>query len=364
MRILHLLNQLTNKGNGIVNVAVDLAIQQAKEGHEVFFGAENGGFTPLLSAAGVQCLEAPQSGARRVLLNSWNLFRILHKVRPDVIHTHMRSGLLLVLPWAKLARTPVVMHLHNVHDRAYGLTRLPDRVIAVSQSVADTLIASGVPARRVSVVLNGVLGSDRLGALASKAPLQSLAILTVAGMETDRKGIPELIDAFNRLPATRPPAHLYIVGDGAEFKRYKALAEASRSRDRIELLGFQADPRPFLYACDLFVLPSRRESFGLAILEARDAGCAILASDIDGIPELLEHGRCGVLTPPQDSISLANQMERLLADPELRERLGEQAKMGLEKFTVAYMTEQVIGIYAELVHPRGVKTRPQAPGSR
>ena len=356
MRILHLLNKLTDKGNGIVNVAVDLAMQQAKGGHEVFFGSESGGYTALLQAAGVHCLEAPQSGARRVLLNSWRLLRVLRKTKPDVIHTHMRSGLLLVLPWAKLLRVPVVMHLHNVHDRAYGLPRLPDRTIAVSQSVADTLKTQGVSAARIRVVLNGVLGSGRLGVLKEKAPLQRPAVLTVAGMETDRKGVPELIAAFSRLPETRSTAHLYIVGDGEQFQKFEALAAASPARDRIQLLGYQADPRPFLYACDLFVLPSRRESFGLAILEARDAGCAILASDVDGIPELLEHGRCGVLTPPQDSIALANEMNRLLGDAQLREHLGQQAKVGLERFTVAHMTEQVMEVYAELVRSRGGTT--------
>ena len=355
MRILHLLNKLTDKGNGIVNVAVDLAMQQARQGHEVFFGSETGGYTPLLQAGGVQCLNAPQSGARRVLWNSWKLLRTLRKVRPDVIHTHMRSGLLLVWPWAKLLRVPVVMHLHNVHDRDYGLPRLPDRVIAVSQSVANNLISGGVPASRVRLVLNGVLGSGRLGTLPEKALLQRPAILTVAGMETDRKGIPELIEAFNLLPETEPPAYLHIVGDGEQFKRFKALAAASPAGNRIDLLGFQADPRPFLYACDLFALPSRRESFGLAILEARAAGCAILASDVDGIPELLENGRCGVLTPPRDSVLLAKQMERLLGDPELRKQLGRQAQQGLEKFTVAHMTQQVMDVYAEIAHRRGAK---------
>lgn len=349
MRILHLLNKLTDKGNGIVNVAVDLAMEQARQGHQVFFAAEDGGYTPLLQAAGVTCLLAPQSGAARILRNSWALFRILRQVRPDIVHSHMRSGLVLVRPWATLLRKPVVMHLHNVHDRAYGLTRLPNRVIAVSQSVAETLRAQGVPAKRLRVVLNGVLGSRRLPMSPERASLQHPAVLTVAGMETERKGIPELIDAFNQLAVPGSPPHLYIVGDGTEFNRFKAMAEATPARDRIHLLGFKADPRPFLHACDLFVLPSRRESFGLAILEAREAGCAILASDVDGIPELLEGGRCGVLTPPQNSTELAAEMQRLLEDPELRAQLGQQAQVGLDRFTVAHMTRQVLDVYAELL---------------
>ena len=351
MRILHLLNKATDRGNGIVNVAVDLAMEQVRQGHEVSFAAESGGYTPVLKAAGVRCFLAPQSGVTKLVRNSRNLLRIVREVQPDVLHTHMRSGLLLVAPWARLLGKPVVMHLHNIHDRAYGITRLPNRVIAVSHSVADTLIGQGVPATRVRIVLNGVLGSRRVSEPPALTSLQHPAVLTVAGMETERKGIPELIEAFNMIPPAGPPSHLYIIGDGTEFNRFKALAQATPAAGRIHLLGFKADPRPFLHACDLFVLPSRRESFGLAILEAREAGCAILASDVDGIPELLENGRCGVLTPPQDSRSLAAAMCRLLEDPELRQRLGQQAQTGLERFSVQHMTQQVLDVYAELVPP-------------
>jgi glycosyltransferase involved in cell wall biosynthesis len=86
----------------------------------------------------------------------------------------------------------------------------------------------------------------------------------------------------------------------------------------------------------------------LAILEAREAGCAILATAVDGIPEALEHGRCGILVPPQNSTALAAGMIHVLRDRSLREALQREAKIGLERFTVSRMTDEVSDIYSDI----------------
>ncbi len=348
IRVLHLANSLSDRGNGIVNVAVDLAIEQATRGHVVAFASGGGGYAPMLEAAGVQCSLAPQVGAASALRNSIALLKLLRRFRPDIIHTHMRNGFVLVLPWARILRKPVVMHVHNIHDRDYGLTRRPERVIAVSQSVRDTLVRQGTPAGRVRVVLNGTLGSHRQKTDHRSVPLIRPAIVTVAGM-MHRKGIAELIAAFDSIAPKHPSTHLYLVGAGSELENFMAQAGQSLTNNRIHFEGFQADPRPYLRSADLFVLASRRESFGLAIIEAREAGCAIIASDIDGIPELLEGGRCGVLTPPNNSQALARQIDRLLDDAHLRHELGRAAQSGLERFTVSKMTDDVLSVYAEVL---------------
>jgi glycosyltransferase involved in cell wall biosynthesis len=347
MRILHLANNLSNHGNGIVNVAVDLAVEQARRGDIVAFASGGGGYQRLLQAAGVQCLSAKQTGAASAVQNSFGLLGILRQFKPRLIHVHMRNGLALVLPWARLLRIPVIMHLHNIHDQGYGMMRWPQRIIAVSTAVQAELLNQGVPANRIRIVLNGTLGSQRLPSTVSPANLVRPSIVSVAGM-MHRKGIAELIQAFAKLPADGSQSHLYLVGGGSEQSSFQELASRSGVGDRIHFEGFQADPRPYLQSADLFVLASRRESFGLAILEARDAGCAILASAVDGIPELLDHGRCGVLVPPQDSTALAAEILRILRDRSLQETLQREAKVGLERFTVSRMTDEVSDIYTEM----------------
>jgi len=350
IRILHLANSLSNRGNGILNVAVDLAIEQARRGNTVAFASGGGSHETLLREIGVQCLPARQTGAVSALPNSLRLGGILRRFKPHVIHAHMRNGLALVLPWARMLDIPVVMHLHNIHDQSYGMMRWPQRIIAVSTAVQAQLVNEGLPAERVRVVWNGTLGSERLPPVTSPANLQRPSIVTVAGM-MHRKGIAELIEAFARLPADASDTHLYLVGGGSEQSSFQDLACRSGAGDRIHFQGFQQDPRPYLQSADLFVLASRRESFGLAILEAREAGCAILATNVDGIPELLEHGRCGVLVPPQDPIALADAISRILRDRSLQEKLRRESKIGLERFTVNRMTDQVMAIYDEIFDP-------------
>jgi glycosyltransferase involved in cell wall biosynthesis len=349
LRILHLANSVSDRGNGIVNVAVDLAVEQARRGLSVTFASGGGGFTSLLESAGVRCVTAPQSGMRRVLANSLGLRGLLRMFRPDIVHAHMRSGLALAWPWSRLLGIPLIMHLHNVHDRSHGLLLLPSRVIAVSNAVRTDLILRGVKAERISVVLNGTLGSARLKPFSGlPAELGHPAVVTVAGL-MHRKGIAELIEAFSGISAEYPAVHLYIVGGGDELEYFQMLAGRSGVSDRIHFEGFHPDPRPWLKAADVFVLASRRESFGLAVLEAREAGCAIIATNVDGIPELLDRGRCGILVPPNDPAALAEQMGRLLGDQDLRQRLRSEAQLGLGSFTVSRMTDEVLNVYRELL---------------
>jgi glycosyltransferase involved in cell wall biosynthesis len=177
------------------------------------------------------------------------------------------------------------------------------------------------------------------------------AVVTVAGM-TQRKGLAELIQAFAMLPAEHAQTHLYLVGGGGEQSSFEQLASRSGVGERIHFEGFQPDPRSYLASADLFVLASRRESFGLAILEARAAGCAILATSVDGIPELLDQGRCGVLVSPHDPAALAGQISRILKDQHLQQTLRKEATRGLERFTVARMSSEVLAIYMELLREK------------
>lgn len=350
LRVLHLSNHLSTRGNGIVNVAVDLAIEQARSGCNVAIASAGGGFQDLLQAAGVQCIHAPQTGTA-VITNLVRLYRVLRTFRPDVIHAHMRSGLLLVWPLAKLLRIPVVMHLHNIHDRHHRLVRLADRVIAVSESVRLTLAAEGVPRDRIRVVLNGVLGTERWATPPANKELQHPAIVTVGGM-VHRKGIAELIDAFARIAEKNPAAHLYLVGTGPEEREFRARAEQLPVRERIHFEDYQADPRSYLRAADVFVLASRRESFGLVLLEARAEGCAIVGTKVDGIPELLDDGRAGLLTPVGDPVALAAQLHRLLEDETLRHELQQRAQQDLQRFTTASMAARMYDVYVELLRNR------------
>lgn len=351
MRIVHLMNTLSNRGNGIINVAVDLAIEQQRAGHHVGIIAGPGGHEELVRSSGVELLALDQKhGAANLLKASLKMRRLLRKFRPDIVHAHMQTGLILALPWTKLYRIPMVTHLHNVHDSGANRMGWADRVIAISAAVKEDLKKQGVPEEKIRVVLNGNLQSPRVPPISSLTPEPLLrpSITTVAGMN-HRKGIAELIEAFGTVAQQVGDAQLYLVGDGPERTLFEEQANRSFVRDRIHFEGFNATPQSYLLSTDIFVLASRRESWGLVLIEAREAGCAIVASDVDGIPEALDGGNAGLLVPPQSPKALADALLMLLQNPALRQSWQQRAKIGMEHFTVNRMMKEVLEVYGELV---------------
>jgi len=104
-----------------------------------------------------------------------------------------------------------------------------------------------------------------------------------------------------------------------------------------------------MQAADIFVLASRREAFGLVIVEARQVGCTIIAADVDGIPEALDYGAAGILFPPGDVSALTGHLVRLLTDDGERKAWRQKTLCGAERFHYATMARGVSEVYRELL---------------
>jgi glycosyltransferase involved in cell wall biosynthesis len=351
MRVLHILNDVTDRGNGIVNLAVDLSVEQARQGFVVAVASAGGGYQPLLQRMGVLHLTLDQSRNPVQILCALRTFRRqLLDFRPDIVHAHMRTGLLLAYFWSHFQRYVLVSHVHNVHDRESVVMGLAHRVIAVSRSVADSMTEMGIPKEKLRVVLNRTLGSPRQLPLDQIEPVRIArpSIVTVGGMTT-RKGIEELIAAFNIVGREFTGAHLYLVGDGAERQRFEELALKSPHYNRIHFERFQKAPQAYMLSADVFVLASRRESFGLVLTEARAAGCAIVATDVDGIAEALDGGRAGILIPSQDPQAIAKALSHLLISEEERAYWQRSALGGIDEYCISRMALEVSDVYFEIL---------------
>ena len=350
MRVLHILNDVTDRGNGIVNTAVDLAMEQAHQGLEVAVASSGGAYLPLLERAGVSHLTLDQSRDPVHLFRALRTFTShLREFQPDVVHAHMRTGLLLAWFFKRFHRYALVGHVHNVHDRESIAMGLADSVIAVSESVAATMAARGIPKRKIRVVLNRTLGSRRVPALAEIHPafLQRPSIVTVCGM-SKRKGVEELINSFDLIGQEFQDAHLYLVGDGPDSQQFERQAARSLWPNRIHFEGYQATPQAYMLSADVFVLASRRESFGLVLIEAREAGCAIVANDVDGVPEALDGGIAGALVPQKTVHALAQALRQMLSSRVEREQWQSRARQGIARFRVERMASEIKTVYDEL----------------
>jgi glycosyltransferase involved in cell wall biosynthesis len=351
MRILHITNHVQQIGNGIVNVAVDLACLQAKNGHHVAIASSGGEYKNLLVNYGVQHFQLNQSRTPlNIIKAGWHYQEIVQEFQPDIVHAHMMTGVLLAWALRNGGKYSLISTVHNEFQRSAVLMGLADRVIAVSHAVADSMVRRGIPENKLRVVYNGTLGSPRHRHIRDyqPLPLQRPAIATVAGMY-NRKGIVELITAFVKIAEDFPQAHLYLIGNGPDRSTFEALAQNTPFTNRIHFEGFQPEPQRYLLATDIFVLASHCESFGLVLTEAREAGCTIVASDVDGIPETLDHGQAGILIPPQDSQTLAHALAQLLNHPEHLQKWKYKAKQNLERFSATRVHEETLAVYHELV---------------
>lgn len=351
MRILHLLNHVKITGNGIVNATIDLACEQNLLNHEVAIASEGGEYQDLLNDNGIHHFQVNQN---RSFSNMKNLFKefdgIIKHFKPDIVHAHMITGAIIAKVCNRGNNYHLVTTVHNSFEKKSVMMCVGERVIAVSNSVKDELQKSFFfNSKKIRIVKNGTLGSKRKTIDTENKKIITLknpSILIVAGMYK-RKGVQDLIEAFNHL--IHKEANLYIVGDGPDLDLFKTIAEKGNKQERIHFEGFSRTPNIYMKQADIFVLPSHKEPFGLVLTEAREAGCAIIASNTGGIPEALDYGNAGILITPNDVNHLKECLSNLLNNDEELIKWKKAAKENLEKFSVHRVCEDTLEVYNELL---------------
>lgn len=281
--------------------------------------------------------------------------------RPDIVHTWLFTANFWGRLAARLAGAPRAVASERAADRwktcahrwiDRRLAALTDVILANSEGVQSFCVeTAGVPAGKVLVVRNGIdLQGFDAAASAPPAELPSsrgAVVCCVARME-EQKGHVYLLQAFAEALRGRE-AELWLVGDGPLREELEALARELGIAERVAFLGRRGDVPAVLARGDLVVLPSLWEGLPNAVIEAMAARRAVVATDVDGTPEVAIDGRTALLVPPRDPAALAAGMARLLDDAALRQRLGRAGRERVEReFALARMIEQTSQVYASL----------------
>lgn len=361
LKIVHLTPPLEHLGNGVMTAAMDLAVEQVAQGDAVVVCASAGNLSAALRDAGVQAVDLDvEFSVRSAVRTVRKLRKVLLDAKPDVIHAHTLRGLMIAFAASRFlkASPPVVFSAHNGPSYRAFLLAAADVVVAVSSADAEAL--RKWPLFRVETVLNGPLGGVR-----SRPPenvgLENPAIVFVGGLYY-RKGVDVLIDAFELIPRDRH-ASLYLVGDGPDRSAFERKALGSGVNEHIHFVGFAPNAKDYMVASDIFVLPSRHEPFGLVLAEAREAGAAIVATAIGGIPEVLEDGRAGVLVPSEDSQALATAILSLLDDENARSLLRAAAQTNITWLSVTRVAQEMRNAYQRTLDLSKRSQRPIAKNS-
>jgi glycosyltransferase involved in cell wall biosynthesis len=289
------------------------------------------------------------------------------RLRPHIVNPHLFRSTVVAAPLARWHGAKVVETYHGregwrgsllrggfLPDRM--MSRFVDRVIAVSEAARAFLVSDkGYPADKITVVPNGRdLSTFRPGVgrdlLRKELGLdRSVPVVGVVGRLEAQKGHAYLFEAWPSIIAEFPNARLLVVGDGSLRTRLQTRAQELGVADSVVFAGFRADMPRVLDALDVLALPSLYEGMPLTAIEASAMGRPVVATAVDGTPEVIREARTGRLVPPSDPVALSRAIRSVLRDPLGAARMGRAGRdFVLDRFDLDRQVASTARVYREV----------------
>ena len=297
---------------------------------------------------------------------------ILRMRQPDIIQTHNVKSHFLVKLLALSRHFPWIAFHHgytstNLKMRAYNklnLWSLPaaDRVVTVCGSFATDLSREGVSPNKIVIQHNSIRGplnaTDEEKVL-TRQKLQltdgERVILSVGRFSREKAHI-DLIRAVAHMQTVSPLTgfRLVLIGEGPEEETLRQEAQRLGLKPHIVFAGHTHDVRPYYAISDLLVLPSHSEGSPNVLLEAMSARLPIVATNVGGIPEIVQHNKTALLVPPSDPRLMGFAIHRLLTEPQLALRLGAEAsRVAASQYSPESYASALIKVYRQLLTEKG-----------
>lgn len=248
-------------------------------------------------------------------------------------------------------------NVNTVYKKLYTRLSPKIQIITDSNAVKFQLIEDwGVPNNRVKTIYPGIDARDYKASQSTivtdyTKKLERKFVVGVVCRLSKEKGVEFLIKAIASLTNAIPNIHLVIVGDGSEKEHLQWIVQTKELEKYVSFVGFQKNLKSWYPLFDLFVLPStKKESFGTVLLEAMYFHVPVIATNLGGLPEIIEDGKTGILIPPADSQAIAQTILQLKDDKDRVQEIAEQAAdMVQERFTKERMLEE----FYELITKEG-----------
>ncbi len=291
----------------------------------------------------------------------------------DLFHLHGRwfPDFTVVRKYCDETNKPLVLTVHNArptgintaytlfgsaYEAAIGINVLKsaDQLIAVSKWTRDDVLKYGIAKKKFTVIYNGI-NAQRFSTRHNPAVKKNLRmkhsdpLFMWVGRVIEQKGLKYLLAAMPLVLKEIPTAKLLIIGTGTELKKLKKLAAKLKIQNSIVFHGAENNRKKInglLRGADAFVFPSIWEPFGIVIIEAMASGLPVVAASTGGIPEIIEHGKNGLLVPARNSKKLAEAMLKLASNEKLRKKIGAVGRKTAEKnFNWKKISRETIAVY-------------------
>lgn len=292
----------------------------------------------------------------------FRLWKFLHKQKFEVIETFTHDSSMVALPIAWLARVPVRIATH--HGVIEGVSRrrewihswlvnhnIAHKLVAVSKKMYHASLREGIRPERIVTILNGIRplpieNRSRLQLRKEAGVDVNVPMLVSIGRLVYAKAHEVIIASMPAVLREFPNVKLEICGDGVLRADLQSQIERLGLSNSIKLPGQTDDVARHLSAADIFILSSRSEGLPIALLEAMSAGLPCIATQVEGVDEVLVEGVHGLIVPVENPEALAQAILQLLRDPSARGRMGAAARLHVNKF---YTVDRMCRQYLELM---------------
>jgi glycosyltransferase involved in cell wall biosynthesis len=292
------------------------------------------------------------------------VIQLIRKKDFDIVHVHSQEAGLVARPLARLAGAPSVLYTpqtvdirrarwHHAYTRVeWALAHLTDIIISVTEADRGRMIQWGIPARKITTVPNGIELEDFTG------PVVRDELCTALGVSGERPVVIQMgrlraqkdplsfVEGAANVLEERPDAQFVLLGDGPLRGAVEERIRALGLTGSIRLAGWRDDARSLLAAADVVTLTSRWEGTPYALLEAMAWSRPVVATTVNGCPEVIQEGQTGYLVSPGDTSSWADRVLALLSEPTIATAMGQRGRTRVEEqFTRQQMVDRIEGLY-------------------
>ena len=319
----------------------------------------------------------------------FSLLWLFYIEKPFVVHTHCSKAGILGRLAAKIGRIPIVIHTPHGHvffghfgilasklflwlEKCFAY--FTDRIIALTEGERKDYLnlSVGRPDKLVTVH-SGVdiyrYLNNKTNVIEKKQELGLLPnefLIGFVGWLLPIKGPMHLVRAMAGVWREHPEVTLVFAGKGELDVDLRGEVLQLNANGRVKFLGWRDDIADLMQIFDIFILPSLNEGMGRVLVEAMAAGKPVIASHVGGIPDLVKHGKTGILVKPADEYALTHAILHLLNNPQEAKKMGDLGRIHSLQFSVQTMVDKLDAIYDKLIFSpqKIIKLKPEVPGYR
>ena len=277
-----------------------------------------------------------------------------HFANVDIVHMHESRAFLTLHVSGHLRQTPYVLTRRvqrkprqswlnqSVYSKANAVVTLSDAIgQIVNESLGIKLNYSVIPSAKTGFSFN----SGEVQSIRSRLK-GDFVVGHIGTLDDSHKGQLQIIEAARRFSASHPEICFVLVGEGRDFELFK---QQTASLDNIALVGLVDNVGDYLKAFDIFLFPSRHEGLGSILLDALDFGLPVIATDVGGIPEIIESGVNGFLVKPDAIDDICESILGLYSESALMEQIAQANTEKAKSYTVGTMADKYAQIYQRIL---------------